>query len=535
MPTVMSEESSGSLRRSETLSTDSATAAATPLVRWNRSSTLPATRSALPGAVMSTSIWARLGSRPVSWVKSSWTPVNSICRAMAPATATAIPLTMRAAVPLLNCSRRTASCQATPPESSRPTTVSTIQGSSAVTPTSSSRTPPTTRYPLKSPFSLPLPIIGESIARPATGSSSRHHSRRRAGRAVRTTPSGSMTTPRSANSVTRTLPRHREGDQEGEQRGGRQIAREDADAEQVDRAHEFPAEQEEAGAEHQPEHGAGQCLAGRDPARHAAVGADQPQCREPPVPPLAAEPHRRRDEDGDRHQQHHEDDQDEQQQDRGQALVVLRLPDVAVLLDTGHPAVAADVPCDVVGVGVVGEFARTHEARVADRAGRAVRQPLAQQGAVLRRQQLLQPGGDVHLALLRQAAQTGRHRCLGALGLQQPAADFLVVVAGVDVRRDQGVLAARDVLPRAEREVRPGVVAVVPLADDAGQRGGEQQQRHSEPHADGREHGPYPALAAAGDGEAGAQGEVAGPGARAHTARSMSRDFPSRTTISRSE
>lgn len=88
------------------------------------------------------------------------TPVNSICRAMAPATATAMPLTVRAAVPLLNWSRRMASCQATPLEPSRATTVSTTHGSSAVTPTSSSRTPPVTWYWLKSLLYRSLPTIG---------------------------------------------------------------------------------------------------------------------------------------------------------------------------------------------------------------------------------------------------------------------------------------------------------------------------------------------------------------------------------------
>lgn len=71
-----------------------------------------------------------------------------------------MPLTMRAAVPLLNWSLRMASCQATPPEFSRLTTASTTQGSSAVMPTRSSMTPPMTRNWLKFPLVRPCPIIG---------------------------------------------------------------------------------------------------------------------------------------------------------------------------------------------------------------------------------------------------------------------------------------------------------------------------------------------------------------------------------------
>ena len=54
----------------------------------------------------STCIWARVGVLAgVLGVVARATPAKSICRAIAPATATAMPLTMRAAVPLLSWSR----------------------------------------------------------------------------------------------------------------------------------------------------------------------------------------------------------------------------------------------------------------------------------------------------------------------------------------------------------------------------------------------------------------------------------------------
>lgn len=61
-----------------------------------------------------------------------------------------------------------------------------------------------------------------------------------------------------------------------------------------------------------------ECLARGDPPGHPAVGADQAQCREPPVAPLAAEAHGRGDEDTDRQQQHHEDDDDQEEEYRVQ-------------------------------------------------------------------------------------------------------------------------------------------------------------------------------------------------------------------------
>lgn len=238
-----------------------------------------------------------------------------------------MPFTMRAAVPLLNWSLRTASCQETEPEFSRATTASTIHGSSAVMPTRSRMTPPVTMYSLKFPFSVPLPIIGTSSPIPPSGSSSRHHRRRRAGLAVRTTPSGSMTTPRRASSVTATAAAGTAMAIRPHEYGRRvEVAREDAEAEDLDRARDLAADQEEAGAEDQPEHRSGERLARGDPAGHPAVGADQPQRREPAVAPLAAEAYGRGDEDADRHQQHHEDREDEQQQDRVHLLRGRLLP-----------------------------------------------------------------------------------------------------------------------------------------------------------------------------------------------------------------
>ncbi len=85
-----------------------------------------------------------LASRPASFSKSSWTPANSIWMATAPATATVTPLTVRAAVPLLSCSLRMASCQESGPPRKRFTKPSTSHGSSAVTPTRTSTAPAAT-------------------------------------------------------------------------------------------------------------------------------------------------------------------------------------------------------------------------------------------------------------------------------------------------------------------------------------------------------------------------------------------------------
>ena len=85
--------------------------------------------------------WAEPPVGLVTLMKSSCMPPNIICRAIAPATATVMPLTARAAEPLLNWSRRVASCQGTGPPRSRATTASTSHGSSAVSPKSTRMEP----------------------------------------------------------------------------------------------------------------------------------------------------------------------------------------------------------------------------------------------------------------------------------------------------------------------------------------------------------------------------------------------------------
>ncbi|MFD7509243.1 hypothetical protein ACFV5N_07835 [Streptomyces sp. NPDC059853] len=85
--------------------------------------------------------WARSVSCPVSKVCSSRTPPKSIWSAMAPATATVMPLTAREAGPLPSWSRRTASCQETGPPRRAPTHRSTIHGRNAVAPTRTSTMP----------------------------------------------------------------------------------------------------------------------------------------------------------------------------------------------------------------------------------------------------------------------------------------------------------------------------------------------------------------------------------------------------------
>lgn len=71
---------------------------------------------------------ARCGSMPESVTKSLCTPLKRVCRAIAPATAAVTPLTMRAEALLWSWIRRVASCHATGPPRSRPTTDSTTQG-----------------------------------------------------------------------------------------------------------------------------------------------------------------------------------------------------------------------------------------------------------------------------------------------------------------------------------------------------------------------------------------------------------------------
>lgn len=172
-------------------------------------------------------------------------------------------------------------------------------------------------YSLNVPLSLPWPIIGASRPRPPSGSSSRHHSRmsRRLGRANH----AERLDDHSAQGQQRHRDRgrrDRDGDQDGERGRRVEVAREDADPEELDGAGDLATDQEEYDAEGQPEEGATECLARGDPAGHPAVGADESERGEPAVAPLAADAHARGDEDADRHQQHHEDEEDEQEKDR---------------------------------------------------------------------------------------------------------------------------------------------------------------------------------------------------------------------------
>jgi hypothetical protein len=126
--------------------------------------------------------------------------------AITPATETAMPETARTAVPLSSCNRRTASSQATPPPPRRCTTASTSHGSSRARPTSSRATPVAAWNSIDpDPELAPRPSFsGQSSPIPATGRTSRHHRCRRTVGLSRTTPSGSTTTRRIADSVTRT-------------------------------------------------------------------------------------------------------------------------------------------------------------------------------------------------------------------------------------------------------------------------------------------------------------------------------------------
>ena len=140
----------------------------------------------------------------MSRLKSSWMPVKTICSAIAPATATVIPLTARAGPPGSSCRRRTASCHATLPAPSRadrparrPTAAARRRRRAA---RSRRPRPAARRRPAAS-----SPAAGTSASSPSAGSSSRHQSRRRrVASARRTTPSGSATTRRSASSETST-------------------------------------------------------------------------------------------------------------------------------------------------------------------------------------------------------------------------------------------------------------------------------------------------------------------------------------------
>lgn len=262
--------------------------------------------------------WARVGSWPVARLKSAFIAANSIWRAIAPATATVTPLTARDAAPLLSWSLRTASCQGTGPPRSRFTQASTSHGSSRARPTSTSTAPAAigNGFTGSYAYSSTRPV-NPSSARPATGMSSRHQSRmapalppaydterfdhHRAHRDQRDEHGGQ---------------RHRDRDQQGEQRIGHHVGRERADVPDLHRADELPSHQEEDQPDQQPEHRPEQGLPGGDAPGGTDVRADQAQCGEPAVAPVAAEAHGGGDEDGDRHQQHHTDHDGQHDQQR---------------------------------------------------------------------------------------------------------------------------------------------------------------------------------------------------------------------------
>ncbi|MGX1118326.1 hypothetical protein RKD37_003689 [Streptomyces ambofaciens] len=325
--------------------------------------------------------------------------------------------------------------------------------------------------------------------------------------------------------------RDRHRDQQGQQRRGVEITGEHADAEHLGAARELSPDHEERGAENQPEDSAGQGLTGRDAPGHAAVGAHQAQRREPPVPPLAAEPHGGGDEHRDRHEQHHEDDQDQQEQHR--VGVLLPGHRVAEPVDALDPALG-DLLGEPLRAPVVGEFGRADQPFLRDRADDPVRQPLAQQRAGVRVQQFLQGGGDHHLAHRRELLHARRQRCPRSLGLQGPAPQVVLAEVVVDPGDHERVAGLRHRVG-GEGDVGARRLPLVPDVQRARDRRRQQQQRHAESDADRRQHGPGPALAAPGEGEADTQRQVGRPLAHVHTTRSMSLDLPSRTTISRSE
>ena len=116
-----------------------------------------------------------------------------------------MPLTTRAAVPLLSWSRRTASCQETgPPREPADDRLDQPRQQRGDADQQQDDAAGDLHCVERCPVADPARSSGSSSARPPSGSSSRHHSRRRAGWPSRTTPSGSMTTPRSANRVTAT-------------------------------------------------------------------------------------------------------------------------------------------------------------------------------------------------------------------------------------------------------------------------------------------------------------------------------------------
>ena len=113
-------------------------------------------------------------------------------------------------------------------------------------------------------------------------------------------------------------------------------------------------------------------LAGRDPARHPRVGADQPQRREPPVAILAAGAHGRADDHADRDQQRDERDHDQQPEHRVEGLARAR---VAEAVDPLHRPAGLQV----ARARVEPELARPEQAFGADLPDHAPGQPRREQ------------------------------------------------------------------------------------------------------------------------------------------------------------
>ncbi len=202
--------------------------------------------------------------------------------------------------------------------------------------------------------------------------------------------------------------------------------------------------------------------------------------------------------------------------------------------DALDAVVLGAVLAEGVAAQVEEQFAGADQPRGADDLADPRVEPLAQQGAVGGLQQLVEGGGEGHLARAGDPLQAGRQRGVRALGPDHVPLDVLLVVRLAEAGDQQGA-GPWGVGPLGVQR-RPCVAALVPLGEGAGDGGADQQQCDAETDADAGEQGADPPFAAAAEGEAGAHAEVAGPDLEpAHTIRSMSRDLPSRTTISRSE
>ena len=160
-----------------------------------------------------------------------------------------------------------------------------------MTPTSRSTIPAASWYSgIDVSVASTAPTSGTSSASASSGATSRQSSRRRRGVARRTTPSGSITTPRSATSAVSTARAGTASAISTTSAGRRrEVGGEHGDAPQLDPLDERAEHDEAQAAERDAGHGAREHLAGGDPPGHAAVGADEAHGREPPVARLAAE------------------------------------------------------------------------------------------------------------------------------------------------------------------------------------------------------------------------------------------------------